>query len=93
VFGELHHEYNPQEKQVSSLKHKATPISVQNLRRSKRNTVVNNGFKPSSPSDGGAKHARKRAPKTSSSAGKKVAAIDRCFSSGLTHPHIPAHEL
>jgi hypothetical protein len=70
-----------------------------------RNDVVNKGFKPLFPADDKTKHARKKAPKTPPSAGKTntfitpqpefldLAAIDRCFSSGLTYPHIPVHEL
>jgi hypothetical protein len=36
VFGLVQQEYTPQSKPGNGLKHSATPISVQNLRRSKR---------------------------------------------------------
>jgi hypothetical protein len=42
-------EYSPQAKSGKGLKRNATPISVQDLRRSKRSDVLNKGFKPLSP--------------------------------------------
>jgi hypothetical protein len=52
VFGELVDDYMPVAQTPNNLgsrtKRKATPVSVLNLRRSKRNSS-NNGFKPSTP--------------------------------------------
>jgi hypothetical protein len=53
VFGEVGEDYLPVGKNPDSpgfsLKRKATPVSVANLSRSKRNSSSNKGFKPSTP--------------------------------------------
>jgi hypothetical protein len=49
VFGLVQQDFNPQPKSGNGLKRNATPISVQNLGRSKRKAMMDKGFKPTSP--------------------------------------------
>jgi hypothetical protein len=62
VFGPVQQEYSPQAKSGKGLKCNATPISVQDLRRSKRSDVLNKGFKPLSLVTNSSKPKGKRRP-------------------------------
>jgi hypothetical protein len=92
-------------KQTPTRKRKATPASVNNLRRSKRGSLESQGFNPASPAMGRARLSEKRAAKSSPLASKSsnffiaqpefpdLAFINECFSKGLPHPYISISEL
>jgi hypothetical protein len=102
VFGPVQQEYNPHPNLGKGLKRNATPVTVQNLRRSKRKDVVDKGLKPApAPLSSSKPKGKKKTAGITPMAGKKLhfiipqpefpdlSVIDKCFTSGLAYPHIP----
>jgi hypothetical protein len=72
-FCAIEQNFSPQVNSGAGVKHNATPISVESLRRSKRIDVVNKGFRHVSPSTNINKPKGKKKPlKTPPSAGKEM---------------------
>jgi hypothetical protein len=89
---------------ISSLKRKGTPLSVANLRRSKRSSAHKDGFNPSPLKTPSKASKVKTVKRINNNTGKPfqiptkvdfpdLTAIDKYMNMGLTYPEIPIHEI